>query len=205
MSSRFVVALTGGIGSGKTAVSDRLRQLGADVVDTDQLARDVVAPGEPALGAIAAHFGADILLADGTLNRPALRQRIFGEPEAKRWLDALLHPLIRQRMWQQLAEGSGPYAVAVIPLLAEGGQTEGFDRIVTVDAPESLQIERVMRRDGVSRDQAEAALRNQATREARLAIAHDHLVNDGDLAALTQSVSALHERYCQLAREKAAH
>lgn len=201
--TRFVVALTGGIGSGKTAVSDRLAALGADVVDTDQLAREVVLPGEPALAAIAAHFGAEMLLPDGTLDRPRLRELVFSEPAAKRWLDDLLHPLIRQRLHQRLTAGTGPYAVAVIPLLAESGQTEGYDRILLVDVPEDLQIDRVVARDGVSREQAQAALRNQAGRSQRLRIADDVLNNDGELASLMEAVDSLHARYCAAAAEKA--
>lgn len=198
----FIVALTGGIASGKTAVSDHLATLGVPIVDTDKLARELVLPGEPALAAIADHFGATILQADGRLDRAALRQRIFSDPAAKRWLDALLHPLIRQSMWAALAQSRAPYAVAVIPLLTETGQTEGFDRIALVDVPETVQLARVMARDGVDAEAAQAALRNQATRAARLSLADDIIANDGDRATLQRAVDALHQSYLRLAHEK---
>lgn len=200
---RFTVALTGGIGTGKTAVSNRLAALGVNVVDTDVIAREVVAPGQNALTAIAGYFGPDILAEDGSLRRAELRQRIFSEPENKRWLDNLLHPLIRARMWQRLRQATGPYDLAVIPLLVESGQHQDFDRILLVDAPEHLQVQRVMARDGVSREQAESALRNQSTRTARLAIADDVIVNDGDEASLDAAVAVVHTRYLALAAEKA--
>lgn len=198
----FIVALTGGIASGKTAVSDHLATLGVPIVDTDKLARELVLPGEPALAAIAEHFGATILQADGRLDRAALRQRIFSDPAAKRWLDGHLHPLIRQKMWAALAQSRAPYAVAVIPLLTETGQTEGFDRIALVDVPENVQLARVMARDGVDAEAAQAALRNQATRAARLSLADDIIANDGDRATLQRAVDALHQSYLRLAHEK---
>ncbi|MBI2382098.1 MAG: dephospho-CoA kinase [Gammaproteobacteria bacterium] len=204
MNTRYLVALTGGIGSGKTAVSDRLAALGADIVDTDRIARELVLPGSPTLSAIAGHFGAQMLDEFGRLDRARLRERIFADPEAKRWLDALMHPEIRRRLWAELAAGHGPYGVAVIPLLAEGGQTEGFDRIVVVDTPEAEQVRRVMARDGVSPTQAEAALASQATRAARLALADERLDNSRDLPYLLAQVDALHRTLLRLAAAKAA-
>lgn len=200
----YLVGLSGGIGSGKTAVSDRLAVLGATVVDADVIAREVVEPGTPALMQIHEYFGAGILQADGSLDRAALRQRVFADAEAKRWLEGLLHPLIGERTMQAIAEAPSAVVVLVSPLLVESGMHAICDRVLVVDVPEPLQIARTMQRDSNSREQVEAIVASQASREARLAKADDVLENTGTLADLHAQVDALHARYQQWADEKAA-
>ena len=195
------VALTGGIASGKTAVSDRFAALGASVVDTDVIARELVEPGSPALADIADHFGDDILLDSGALDRGRLREIVFNDREAQQQLQAILHPLIRAEALHQAEHATGPYVIVVIPLLAESGGFPGVDRVLLVDVPESVQIERLMARDGSSREAAEAALRAQATRAERQALADDLIENTGSLETLNAKVEALHERYLQLSNE----
>jgi dephospho-CoA kinase len=197
--SRFRVGLTGGIASGKTTVANSFAAHGVPVIDTDVIAREVVEPGQPALAAVVDAFGTEVLAADGRLDRPRLRECIFGDAEARRRLEAILHPAIRAEMERQSRAAGGPYQVLVIPLLVEGGRRDHIDRVLVVDVAEATQIERLLRRDGVSRDQAEAALRAQASREARLAFADDVIENTGDLAALGDRVALLHEKYLQLA------
>jgi len=195
----FRVGLTGGIASGKTTVANLFATHGVPVIDTDVIAREVVEPGQPALAAVVDAFGTEVLAADGRLDRPRLRERIFGDAEARRRLEAILHPAIRAEMERQSRAAGGPYHVLVIPLLVEGGRRDHIDRVLVVDVPEAMQIERLVRRDGVPRDQAKAALRAQASREARLAFADDVIENTGDLAALGGRVALLHEKYLQLA------
>jgi dephospho-CoA kinase len=195
----FRVALTGGIASGKTAVANFFASHGVPVIDTDVIAREVVEPGQPALAAVVDAFGTGVLAADGRLDRPRLRERIFGDAEARRRLEAILHPAIRAEMERQSRAAGGPYQVLVIPLLAEGGRRDHIDRVLVVDVPEATQIERLVRRDGVSRDQADAALRAQASRDARLAFADDVIENTGDVAALETRVAKLHGNYLRRA------
>jgi dephospho-CoA kinase len=195
----FRVALTGGIASGKTAVANLFGAHGVPVIDTDVIAREVVEPGQPALAAVVDAFGTEVLAADGRLDRPRLRERIFGDAEARRRLEAILHPAIRAEMERQSRAAGGPYQVLVIPLLVEGGRRDHIDRVLVVDVPEATQIERLVRRDGVSRDQAEAALRAQASRDARLAFADDVIENTGDVAALETRVAKLHDDYLRRA------
>jgi dephospho-CoA kinase len=197
--SPFRVALTGGIASGKTAVANLFATHGVPVIDTDVIAREVVEPGQPALAAVVDAFGTEVLAADGRLDRPRLRERIFGDAEARRRLEAILHPAIRAEMERQSRAAGGPYQVLVIPLLVEGGRRDHIDRVLVVDVPEATQIERLVRRDGVSQDQAEAALRAQASRDARLAFADDVIENTGDLAALETRVTKLHGDYLRRA------
>ena len=197
--SPFRVALTGGIASGKTVVANIFATHGVPVIDTDVIAREVAEPGQPALAAVVEAFGTGVLAADGRLDRPRLRERIFGDAEARRRLEAILHPAIRAEMERQSRAAGGPYQVLVIPLLVEGGRRDHIDRVLVVDVPEATQIERLMRRDGVSRDQAEAALRAQASRDARLAFADDVIENTGDVAALETRVAKLHGEYLRLA------
>lgn len=200
----YRIALTGGIASGKTTVANLFAAHGVPVIDTDVIAREVVEPGQPALAAIVDAFGSGVLDASGRLDRPRLREAIFSDPVARRRLEAILHPAIREAMELQSAESaaSGPYQILVIPLLTEGGRTDHVDRVLVVDVPESHQLERLVARDKVPSDQAAAALRAQATRTARLAIAHDVIENTGSIAALASQVSALHDRYLELARQK---
>jgi dephospho-CoA kinase len=169
------------------------------VIDTDLIARQVVEPGQPALAEVVAAFGPDVLGADGRLDRRLLRERIFADPDARRWLGAILHPVIRAEMERQSRAAGGAYQLLVIPLLAEGGRRDHVDRVLLVDVPESVQIERLMRRDGVSREQATASLGAQATRAARLAMADDIIENAGRAEDLEARVAELHRRYLQLA------
>jgi len=193
--SPFRVALTGGIASGKTTVAALFATRGVPVIDTDVIAREVVEPGQPALAAVVEAFGTQVLGKDGRLDRPRLREQIFGDADARRRLEAILHPAIRAEMERQSRAAGGPYQLLVIPLLVEGGRRDHVDRVLVVDVPEATQIERLARRDGVPREQAEAALRAQASREARLAFADDVIENTGDVAALETRVAELHRDY----------
>ena len=195
----FRVALTGGIASGKSTVANLFAELGVPLIDTDVIAREVVEPGRPALAAIVAAFGPGVLDAQGCLDRRRMRERIFADPTAKQGLEAILHPAIRAEMERQSRVAGGPYQVLVIPLLAESGRRDHVDRVLLVDVPEALQVERLALRDGVSREQAEAALNAQATRAERLAIADDVIQNSGRVDELKQQVRALHEKYLQFA------
>jgi dephospho-CoA kinase len=197
----FRVALTGGIASGKTTVADLFAACGVPLVDTDLIAREVVEPGQPALAAVARAFGSDVLDPDGRLDRRRLREIIFSDATARARLEAILHPAIRAEMERQsiAAAQAGPYQMLVIPLLAEGGRRDHIDRVLVVDAPESVQVERLMARDAVTREQAEASLRAQAQRETRLGIADDVVKNTGRIEDLREQVAALHDRYLKLA------
>jgi dephospho-CoA kinase len=202
----YRVALTGGIASGKTTVANLFAELGVPLVDTDLIAREVVEPGRPALAAVVDAFGRDVLDAGGHLDRRRLREIIFSDPAARARLESILHPAIRAEMERQsaLAADSGPYQVLVIPLLAEGGRRDHVDRVLVVDVPPEVQVERLMARDAVTRGQAEAALRSQATRAARTALADDLIANAGGVEALRGQVARLHRDYVKFAREKAA-
>ena len=195
---RYIVALTGGIGSGKSTVANAFADLGINVIDADIIARQVVEPGAPALHAIADHFGANMIAADGTLQRRALRERIFQAPEERRWLEQLLHPLIGAEIVQYLARAESPYAILVSPLLVESGQRQMTHRVLVVDTPEHLQLQRTMLRDKVSEEQVRSILQAQARRDERLKHADDVLVNDGDLSHLQREVERLHAFYLTL-------
>ncbi|MGY3944592.1 dephospho-CoA kinase [Aeromonas tecta] len=200
----YVVAITGGIGSGKTTIANQFAALGIEVVDADLIAREVVEPGTPALAAIVSHFGSDILNAQGELDRRALRERIFNHPEDKLWLNALLHPVIRSEMLHQCAAASSPYCLLVVPLLVENKLTGLADRVLVIDVDEATQIERTCRRDGVSRAQAEAILAAQASRAERLAAADDVLDNQSGASETIQAqILALHETYLAFASQQA--
>ena len=198
-----LIALTGGIASGKTAVSDRLAQLGAAVVDTDLIARQVVEPGTPGLKALIETFGPTIVDASGALDRKALRQRVFADPAERQRLDALLHPRIEKAAREQIAAASqAPYVVIVVPLLIETGVFPEADCIVVVDVPREIQIKRLTARDGIDPEQAERMLDAQASREQRLARA-DHVIdNSGTLAELETRVDQLHRRWSGNRAEK---
>ncbi len=196
------VGLTGGIASGKTTAAHRFAELGATVIDADEVARALVEPGMPALTEILARFGDGVLGADRRLDRRALRERVFRDPGARRDLEAILHPRIRAEMARRAAAAAGPYAILVIPLLIEGGQRDGFDRILVVDVAEETQRRRLLERDRVSAELASAMLAAQARRAERLARADDVLSNEASLEALQAGVDALHRRYLALA---AAH
>lgn len=200
----YTVALTGGIGSGKSTVADEFAHLGVTVIDADIIARQVVEPGTPALLAIAERFGPQLLNDDGCLNRRRLRERIFAHSEDKAWLNALLHPLIQQETRRQMQASTSPYLLWVVPLLVENRLTDKADRVLVVDVPKETQIERTMRRDGVSREHAEHILAAQATREQRLAAADDVIENMGSADAVASHVARLHEKYLMLASQAAS-
>ncbi|TDL96270.1 dephospho-CoA kinase [Stutzerimonas stutzeri ATCC 17588 = LMG 11199] len=194
----WILGLTGGIGSGKSAVAEQFASLGVHMVDADQAARWVVEPGRPALLQIAQHFGDGVLLPTGELNRAALRERIFADPAERQWLERLLHPLIRSEIADHLARADSPYAIMVSPLLIESVQYRTVDRVLVVDVPEVLQIARTVARDQASEEQVRAILKVQAAREERLRHADDVLVNDRDLSWLRSEVERLHHFYLQL-------
>lgn len=195
----FRVGLTGGIASGKSTVGRFFAALGIPVIDTDELAREVVEPGTPLLARIAAKFGADVLTPDGALDRTAMRAKAFGNDDARRTLQAMTHPAIIELMERRSASAGGPYQILMIPLLVEGGRMDSVDRVLVVDASEEVRIRRVQARDGSTRQQAESILRAQVDRETRLAAAHDVIVNEGDLHVLRDQVEALHRKYLHAA------
>jgi len=193
------VGLTGGIGSGKSTVAKGLQAKGITVVDADQIARDVVQPGESALSEIAKVFGPEVIQADGQLDRSALKKRIFSDPSAKTQLEAILHPRIRQRILEQVNNATEtPYVVADIPLLIESNYPEHFDRVVVVDCTEAQQVERVKARDEMSDEQIQRIMDSQATRQQRLAAATDIIDNTGDLGSLKKQIEKLHETLLSL-------
>ena len=203
--SDFIVGLTGGVASGKSEVTRRFQALGVEVVDADVAAREVVEPGQPALARIAERFGAGMLLADGRLDRRQLRERVFADAQARRDLEAITHPAIRARVKAQAQAAPGPYAVVAVPLLAEAGRAAypWMPRVLVVASPESLQHDRLMRRDGVDEALAARMIAAQASRTVRLAIADDVILNDGDPAHLDTAVAALHARYLAAAQPEA--
>ena len=198
----FVVGMTGGIGSGKSTVADAFAALGVPVIDTDVIARELTAPGGAALQAIRAAFGETLVQADGTLDRVALRRRVFADAAARHQLEAILHPAIRQRVEQTLAHLTARYALLVIPLLVETGTyREVLKRILVVDCPEEIQIARVMSRSGLARDEVMAILAAQAMRAERLAVADDVILNTASIEDLRAEVANLHQCYLELAAE----
>jgi dephospho-CoA kinase len=195
------IGLTGGIASGKSTVTQRFAELGVPVIDADLLSRSVVESGKPGLAQVVQRFGVGVLDADGRLDRRALRNLIFKDSSLRQALDAILHPLIRAEMEREADVAKGPYVVMAIPLLVEGGSAEKrVDRVLVIDAEETLQIQRLQARDGSSTEQARAILASQADRAARLAAADDVLSNTGTVAELRQAVDRLHEKYLQLAQ-----
>ncbi len=195
----LIIALTGGIGSGKSTVAAFFAQLNVPVIDADQLAKELVVPGSPALAKIVLAFGPEMILKDGKLDRPRLRRTIFADQKQRRRLEAILHPGIYAEMRSRLQALQGPYCVLVIPLLLETGEIAIADRILVVDAPESLQRERVQTRDGLSDADLDAILNAQLSRAERLRAAADIIVNDGGLAQLKEQVDVLHSRYLDIA------
>lgn len=195
----WVVGLTGGVGSGKTVVSNRFAQRSVPIIDTDLLARELVEPEQPALAEIVAYFGPDCLDGTGRLQRARLRERVFADADGRQQLEAILHPRIRRLVQERIAALTSPYCVVVIPLLAETGMTDLLDWILVVDAPESEQIRRVMARDQTDETQARRILSAQAHRTERLALADDILENAGDLETLDDQIDALHQRYLTFA------
>ncbi|MDP6376803.1 MAG: dephospho-CoA kinase [Pseudomonadales bacterium] len=198
--SNYIVGLTGGIGSGKSVVSNRFEALGITVADTDIASRAIVEPGMPALAEVRAHFGEGILGADGTLDRAALRARVFAQPEERKWLESTLNPRIGQWTLERIRNSPGAYAILVNPVLVETGQYRLCQRVLVVDVSEQLQIERASERDGNTPEQIRAIMRAQGNREARLAAADDVIINDTGLDHLDAEVQRLHRLYLELAR-----
>jgi len=199
--SDYFIGLTGGIASGKSVLEREFAALGVFVADADLIARQIVEPGQPALAAVVEAFG-EAVLKEGRLDRAALRARVFDDDSARRKLEAILHPIIRTQLHAQCRTAPGAYAIAVIPLLTEGGGRDGYpwlDRILVVDASHATRKARLMQRDGIDDALAEKMIAAQATRARRLALADDIVVNDGDLAALRESVAELDTRYRALA------
>ncbi len=191
----FLVGLTGGIASGKSTVAELFAALGAGIIDTDLIARELVVPGSEALAAIVARFGREVLTPEGTLDRRRLREIVFADPARRRELEAILHPAIRETALARAAESDAPYVVFVVPLLFETGFDRLVDRSLVVDCPEPVQIERLVARDGISAEKARAMLDAQLPRSERLAAADDVIDNSGDLAATRARVEALHAHY----------
>ena len=202
MSARvFRVGLTGGIASGKSTAAKFFAALGVPILDSDQIAREVVEPGQPPLEHLVERFGPSILTPDGHLDRPALRNLVFSDPKARADLEALTHPAIGAAMEARSAAAGGPYQILVIPLLVEKSLSAHVDRVLVIDCDEALQIRRLSQRDGSTREQAEAILRVQAPRAVRLKAADDVISNDADIDSMRKQVAALHPRYLKLAAQ----
>jgi dephospho-CoA kinase len=198
---RALIGLTGGIGSGKSTVADAFAALGAGVVDTDQIAHRLTAPNGAAISAIVAEFGPTIVDTTGAMDRSAMRRIVFSDPLARRRLEAILHPMIGAESARALEAVDGPYRIVVVPLLVEGRHWRSrVDRILVVDCPKALQIERVIQRSGLALEQIEAILDAQASREERLSQADDVINNSGLPEELPGQIRALHAAYCQLRR-----
>ncbi|WP_336982843.1 MULTISPECIES: dephospho-CoA kinase [unclassified Cedecea] len=195
----YTVALTGGIGSGKSTIAEAFSRAGVTVIDADVIARQVVEPGQRALALISQHFGPKFLLEDGSLNRRALRETIFSSPQQKQWVNNLLHPIIQQQTRDEIARATSPYVLWVVPLLVENNLQQKADRILVVDVSPETQIARTMLRDNVSREHAQQILNAQASREARLAVADDVINNDGSPQDVVVHVDRLHRQYLKLA------
>lgn len=195
----LVIGLTGGIGSGKTTVAKLFSERGIPIIDADIVAREVTQPNKPAFKQIVDHFGNDILH-EGSLNRRKLRKIIFDNAKQRRWLEELLHPLIRKEMENQIKSLSSPYCIAVVPLLLEVEFYFFINRILVIDTTPDLQIQRIVDRDKTSITEVESIIKTQANRETRLSKAHDVIINDGNHDALARQVSKLHEKYLALAK-----
>lgn len=194
------IGLTGGIGSGKSTVAAEFKKLGVSVIDLDQLARDVVQSGTPTLNKISDHFGEQILLESGELNRAELRNIIFGDAKEKEWLENLLHPLIRERQLELESRSTSPYLVIEIPLLVENIEAQKVDRILVVETPREDQILRTMARSQLSESEVNDVISGQATAEERRAVAQDRIDNSGSISELAAQVETLHISYCELAK-----
>lgn len=198
----LVVGITGGIGSGKTAVTNKFANLGIDVVDADIAARTIVEKGSVGLEKIKQHFGESIVLEDGTLNRAKLREIIFKDVAAKTWLEQLTHPLIRQEIISGLQNSKSPYTILVSPLLIESGQHELVNRVLVVDVPVELQLKRTCERDNNPPAQVEAIIASQLDRDKRLSFADDIIVNNQTLEHLQQQVAQLNQQYLRLSEKQ---
>ena len=198
----FCIGLTGGVGSGKTSAARIFQELGAAVVDTDEIAHDLTRPGGAAVAAIRSEFGADYVAADGGLDRAKMRRLVFADAVARKKLEAILHPLIRKDSQARIAAAQQPYVLVVVPLLLEtGAYRELIGRVLVIDCDEERQIARAMKRSALSSDEVRAIMAAQLPRAKRLAAADDVLHNDADLEALRRQAEALHEKYVTLARK----
>ncbi|HET9031929.1 MAG TPA: dephospho-CoA kinase [Dokdonella sp.] len=196
----YVVALTGGIASGKSAVERRFAARGIDIVDADQVAREVIAAGTPGLADIVDTFGMGVIGVDGELDRKAMRERVFADADARRRLEAIIHPRVRQTLRERALLARSAYVILAIPLLVESGDYDWVNRVLVIDVPRDMQVTRLVARDGITRELAESMLAAQATREQRLAIADDVLDNSGPLDAIDALVEPLHQQYLGLAK-----
>jgi dephospho-CoA kinase len=195
------IALTGGIGSGKSTVAERFARNGVPVIDADVIARDLVQPNQPAFQEILKLFGSSVLTSEGSLDRARLREIVFSDPASRRRLEAVLHPRVYAAMERQAAERDAPYVLLVVPLLVETGRTDAADRVLVVDLPEAEQVRRVCLRDGLSQSEAKAIVQAQADRAARLAVADDVIDNSGNVAFLLAQADQFHRMYLTLAQE----
>ena len=200
----LVVGLTGGIGSGKSAAADEFARLGAAVIDTDAIAHELTGPNGPAIAEIRRIFGPEFISGSNALDRERMRALVFSDPAQKQRLEALLHPMIRAESQRRIGVSKAPYVVHVVPLLVESRDyRQRVQRVLVIDCPESLQIERVRARSGLAAGQVAAIIKSQVSREKRLAAADDVIDNSGSIDALQQSVRKLHEKYLQLAAKTA--
>lgn len=204
MNRPFVIGVTGGIGTGKTAVCNMFAELGVDTIDADEIAREVVAPGQPALTELVSVFGARILETDGNLNRKKLRDVVFKDDALRRRLESILHPRIRAEMSDRLAQQTGPYCLLCVPLLLETGESPEVDRVLVVDSAIETQLARASTRDDTSPEEVERIIRAQIPRAQRLAQADDVIDNNGNLEQLEKQVKTLHEKYLALSRSRFA-
>lgn len=198
----YIVALTGGIGSGKTTIANEFAKFGVPIVDADVIARQVVEPNTPAIDAIRSHFGKEIISLDGKLNRGLLREIIFSDPNEKRWLNALLHPLIQEETHKQLHQNNYPYVLWVVPLLIENNISHLADRVLVVDVTPEEQIQRTIKRDNISLEQVKNILNAQVSREKRLSYADDIITNHTKDTSVQDKVANLHNKYLTLAKIK---
>lgn len=202
MNAPLCVGFTGGIGSGKTVVSTMFEELGVPVIDADVISRNVTRKNGLAFGPIIELFGLDLVSESGELQRDRLRELIFEDDSRRKQLESIIHPLVREEINRRINEVSYPYCIVSIPLLLETGRPEDFDRILIVDVPRELQISRVCERDQVKPEDVEKIIASQADRQARLEVADDVILNDGDLESAKEKVCSLHKKYLRLAREK---
>jgi dephospho-CoA kinase len=202
MKRPLVIGVTGGIGSGKSTICAEFSHYGIPVIDTDQVAREVVVPGSPGLAAVVAAFGPEVLAADGSLDRAALRRIVFTDPTRRAELEAILHPRIRSRVRELIASVTQPYCLLGIPLLVECGSHQQIDRVLVVDCAAETQLARVIARDKLTEQEVAAIMRTQATRQERLDRADDVVMNDSDLSAIQAQVKTLHTRYLALAENR---
>lgn len=201
-SASLLVALTGGIATGKSAVAELFAQHGVPVLDTDQIARELVEPGTPIFGRVVEAFGAGMLDAAGRLDRARMRERVFADSTQRHLLESILHPAIRDELARRAAAVDGGYQIHVVPLLLETGRIDAYDRVLVVDCPQEQQISRLLARDGLDLELARRILAAQASREARLSAADDVIVNTGTLEELGQFVLTLHRNYERLAKNR---